>query len=722
MEINQRIPRHPKWPIRSWRLLGVIVTSLLLMFLTDLVASFKFTSTTSFSQTPTRQRYSGREVSTSHLGNKQFRFNQFQTSLILLHSLHESLSESEHSQHRSEAAPAISPANLKSTLLTNVSQYYYTNPPPKNYNWKEFLPDRGSNLMRKRLRWIITGSTIHSAALTEDSVSESWNSLARLLLLLRAYEHMYGVPTTVGSQAQQRQLLADITRDLYAGGAPTWVVETIMERVAEGLTGQPNVDFMMLPRRCFVQYPDSEKESTSSTQMFKLSPGYNIALLDAVEQVAVRLASFASNTPTMEKVSTEDPPQIPPNLPQIEQNQMLSIRTYLEQERPSPQQLAQAIIDEASKCTLGLFYVLNHPQYSVAMEEQNEAFWRVQESTRDTFTRLATEATASSLNQIHKTIRDQKTYSNKIMKLCVALSSAGACALWFGGSFYDMAISAILSIVVNHIGNSPILAFEERILTEVLSSVVVGVVAGGLALRWPNRFSFGAIAVGSVLDILQGYKAVFGLIEVMSKNVVTGAARLLEGIMFTGLISHSLRFGAEMALKLGGTAVSQDYASILIPTHTGISPKFIPLILPFTTVAWSLLFKPHRRDLLMMALHGMMAFALNWVGVSNFFAAMCVTFSAGLISRFTGRGALGNTLSGLFALAPGGYMARALLAPNRAGFVENLLTVSAAIGLGSWCGTILCHPTILGKSSGLHGWSFSRNGGEKSRREGLVYF
>ena len=202
------------------------------------------------------------------------------------------------------------------------------------------------------------------------------------------------------------------------------------------------------------------------------------------------------------------------------------------------------------------------------------------------------------------------------------------------------------------------MASEERLLTEVVASFLVGLCAGLLALQWPNRFSFGAIAVASVMDLLQGFKVVYAVIEVMSKNMVAGAGRLLEGILFTGLISYSLKCGLNVAflLKLGNGAL-KDYSSMLVESVHKVPEYLFPLLLPFSAVAWSGLFRPSYADLPCMAFHGMLAFSLTMVGAPLFVAALCVTFSSGIFSRFTGREALGNTLAGLYALVPGTYSA-----------------------------------------------------------------
>lgn len=72
-------------------------------------------------------------------------------------------------------------------------------------------------------------------------------------------------------------------------------------------------------------------------------------------------------------------------------------------------------------------------------------------------------------------------------------------------------------------------------------------------------------------------------------------------------------------------------------------------------------------------------------------------------------------------------MVRGLLAQSRVGFLETVLFNAATIGLGGWTGTILCSPTILGKTSGLHG-RWARGGkaaaenAKRKQQEPLLHF
>ena len=580
------------------------------------------------------------------------------------------------------------------------------------YNWREFQPS-GRGFVNK-IRWLVSGDSSFVYQ-SDEKMSKNLASLARMLILLRQYEDNYGMPETGGLEVQ-KNTISEITGELYQSGAPTWAVEPVMERVAEGLNGHTGVQLSMLPRQTFIFYP-STKSAPSGTDMIKLQPGFHMSRLGAVEQVAVRLASFASNTDSVERLSN-DAFRMPDadELARAEETESTRI-AQSHHYNMQPRMVAKKILNLASE-TYGLFFFLNTPAFQEAAQSMGSKseFWKVSDSTRELFTRLAADEASQSM----KKIRDNKEelYHPLTTKMFRFFSSAGASGMWFGGSFPDMLVAGLLAVSVGSIQTHKALEFEERILTEVVASFVVGLTAGLLSIKWPGTFCFGAIAVAAVLDLMQGFKMVYAVIEVMSNRLVSGTARMFEGLLFSGLISFNLRTGLSTAFRLMNgfsSTLPTDMSPFLLSVNEIRKLWYLPL-LPLAAYAWSGLFRPSHTDLPMMMFHGMLAFTLNAIGIPSFAAAMCVTFSAGIISRFTGREALGNTLAGLYALVPGVYMVRGMLTATTTSFLESVVTEAVAIGLGAWTGTILCSPTILGKSSGLHD-SFGR-----MKRKALLYF
>jgi uncharacterized membrane protein YjjB (DUF3815 family) len=151
----------------------------------------------------------------------------------------------------------------------------------------------------------------------------------------------------------------------------------------------------------------------------------------------------------------------------------------------------------------------------------------------------------------------------------------------------------------------------------------------------------------------------------MTKHTISGGADLIEAIIFTGLIAYFLKFGLAFAeLLLGEAGIDDKWNTCEHP----IDERWYFLFVPITSISWALLFQPPYRDLPLMGLHGVLGFVVYWAvdqasgqtGLATFVAAACVTSAASIVSRFTGRQALGDSLTGLYVLLPGSYLARGL--------------------------------------------------------------
>ena len=120
-----------------------------------------------------------------------------------------------------------------------------------------------------------------------------------------------------------------------------------MQLAAEGLTGRDG-DFFVLPRKCFVFHPASQ-----STTMFRIQRGFNIQKLSAMEQVLVRLASFATNTHGAASLPSRFPTD-------QELRNALKYGSVKENSTSSltQRQMAQEILDLASRAE-GFYYFIN---------------------------------------------------------------------------------------------------------------------------------------------------------------------------------------------------------------------------------------------------------------------------------------------------------------------------------------------------------------------------
>ena len=372
------------------------------------------------------------------------------------------------------------------------------------------------------------------------------------------------------------------------------------------------------------------------------------------------------------------------------------------------EELADEILDLASESE-GLFFFVNahrsvalrHEKDDVAATLKTElgAFWKVDAETRNLFSHLACMEAMANIDKMD--VERKPLYSPLVVTLFRIGASSGACAFWFNGSWLDITVSGFLAVLIAWIGSTPIFTSQERIIFEAVASYIVGLVAATVALAFPSRACFGAMAISGVLDLLQGFRVVYAIIEIMSRHTVTGGADFLEGIFFTSLIAYFLRFGHVSALHIVGEPEDDGY----LTCDKGISRKWYFFFVPLAAVSWSGLFNPYKMDIPMMALHGILGYLVSWQfsagpfsNLNNFLAATSVTFSAGLLSRFTGRQALGNTVAGIYVLLPGAYLVDSVYTEKVDGFLSSIILRACIIGVGAWTGTVLCSPTLLGRS------------------------
>jgi len=311
--------------------------------------------------------------------------------------------------------------------------------------------------------------------------------------------------------------------------------------------------------------------------------------LDRMEAIAVRLASFASNTSSVASVPTRWPK--PQELRRAFRSESLAGSVYGKEE------LAEEILTLASEAE-GLFFFINaQKQVNAARdspmikpEEQLselDEFWTVEESCRELFSRLAVIEAATAIDTIDAEYKP--LYSKSTIILFRLGSSAGACAFWFNGSWVDMLVAGCLAILVAEIGSWQALSNQERLIFEAVASLVVGLISGLIALEWPAETCFGAMAISGVLDLLQGFRVVYSIIEIMSRHTVTGGADFLEGVFFTSLIAICLRFGLFASMQIMGNPETDEY----LQCKRGLSEWWYIFFVPFAAVCWSGLFNPH---------------------------------------------------------------------------------------------------------------------------------
>jgi uncharacterized membrane protein YjjB (DUF3815 family) len=146
------------------------------------------------------------------------------------------------------------------------------------------------------------------------------------------------------------------------------------------------------------------------------------------------------------------------------------------------------------------------------------------------------------------------------------------------------------------------------------------------------------LAISGVLDLLQGSRVVYAIIEIMSRHTVSGGADLIEGLLFTTLITYFLQFGSLTSALILGDGSSQEFTQC----NHGVDQRWYFLFVPLACLSWAIIFTPCHRDLPGMTFHGILGFATNYVlnamgasmDLNYFVSATLISLSAGICSRY----------------------------------------------------------------------------------------
>jgi hypothetical protein len=121
----------------------------------------------------------------------------------------------------------------------------------RRYNWRLYVPSTGK--FSHYFRWLMVGGGALAAEKTDEEILKDLSGLARCLTLLRKYLDFYGMPEK-GGVRDQEYVLREVVRDLYAGGAPLWALEPVMQKAGEGLTVRNDFYIILICSICLAVF------------------------------------------------------------------------------------------------------------------------------------------------------------------------------------------------------------------------------------------------------------------------------------------------------------------------------------------------------------------------------------------------------------------------------------------------------------------------------------
>ena len=144
-------------------------------------------------------------------------------------------------------------------------------------------------------------------------------------------------------------------------------------------------------------------------------------------------------------------------------------------------------------------------------------------------------------------------YGKSLTLLAGAISSP-VLIMSYGGSPVEIALGAPIGVMIQYINKYTFGSDTRRYLVDFLSAVVVATYAYGCRSLLPN-IDAPLLIIGGIVVVVPGLTLVNAVHEVAQKNLVSGAAKLLEALVITA----SLGFGVAFVLAIIQILVSRGY-------------------------------------------------------------------------------------------------------------------------------------------------------------------
>ncbi|KAJ3153519.1 hypothetical protein HDU89_000552 [Geranomyces variabilis] len=308
-------------------------------------------------------------------------------------------------------------------------------------------------------------------------------------------------------------------------------------------------------------------------------------------------------------------------------------------------------------------------------------------------------------------IATERSYPRWLEWLTYPMTTFLICILGFGGGWVDAATAGVLGALVGllSIFSNKISQFTH--LIPFLSAFFVSVMSRSLMVLLVTHFGRDVcyhhvpVVLSSIVSLMPGLSITIALIELHTKNLVSGTVRLFYALFHATLLGFGISAGA--ALVSWGPA---DLAT-LDPTCKKPSWMWNFLLYPFLCTCFIVSFQAHRPQWL----HVSMVATLGWIAyltlslavqfqttagqiVPNALAAFIIGVAANIYARITKDVAVPAIIVGITQLVPGSMGVRATLgffgqnSTNAMQVVFEMLMIGMSIGIGLFLASLVVFP------------------------------
>ncbi|KAI7877975.1 DUF1212-domain-containing protein [Lichtheimia hyalospora FSU 10163] len=323
-----------------------------------------------------------------------------------------------------------------------------------------------------------------------------------------------------------------------------------------------------------------------------------------------------------------------------------------------------------------------------------------------------------ALEMLDRVAKEPSPFPRWLNPFVYALASFCGCLLFFGGSWIDALVAAALAMVfaVYELFSVHIEGIQP--IWEITVCILIGFVARAIT---KYEFCFTPIAFSSFIVILPGYPMALAIVELVSRQLVSGVVRMVYAMVYAFLLGYGIQMGSSIYILIDGST-STTTPSCMAATNIGtcdqqrIDQKFFILLVPLFAVAYSVFVRARVFRWPVMIIISAIGYVVNFClscyarapsQVLQVVPAFTIGLLSNLLTKFTGKMSFDTVLLGVFYLVPGGLSIKAgygifdsgqndavtdNLGNQGANFALSMIETSIGITIGLFVATLLVYP------------------------------
>ncbi|KAI9269813.1 hypothetical protein BY458DRAFT_184599 [Sporodiniella umbellata] len=318
-----------------------------------------------------------------------------------------------------------------------------------------------------------------------------------------------------------------------------------------------------------------------------------------------------------------------------------------------------------------------------------------------------------ALEFIDKVAEEPPFYPMWLNPFIYASASFCGCVMFYGGKFKEGGLSAAMAIffALYEFFTGRFINFQP--IWEITVCIVIGFVSRAVG-RY--GFCFTPVAFASFIIILPGYSMAVSIIELVSRQLVSGVVRMVYTIIYSFLLGYGIEMGSQLFAAIDPTSknISEDCQKAnKSDTCTTIIPQlFYFLTVPLFAVTYCIYLKARPPRWPIMVFVAVAGFVTTYAlachtptkpptQILQVVPAFVVGLLGNLLSKLTGQMSLDTVILGIFYMVPGSLGLKAALgffggssefSNQGAGFALSMIETSIGISVGLFVATLVVYP------------------------------